>query len=244
MKKLLILMLTLAAATLMTGCVQMDNKTEIQKDGSGTMDMTLTVSDVMLEVINDEAAEDEMKDLGTLFDMDKGELEKKLKDHDVKIQKLDKGTFNGKEGMHIIVEFKDLEGLSYAMSTLTGEGEGGMAIYDVGDGNYALRPYDYDFPMPEGEEDAEDADDALNEIDPEAAQKQMAMMGKLMSAMGEISVSLAITVPGEIVESNAPKTVDRTSIWTIDSSNMMTAGNNMEPDIVFSADGLKIKDLK
>ncbi|PID80809.1 hypothetical protein CSB20_05615 [bacterium DOLZORAL124_64_63] len=248
MKKLLILMLTLAAGALLTGCVQMNNQTEIKKDGSGTMDMTITFSDVMLEVMQDETAGDEIKDLGQLFEMDKGELKKKLKGKGVKIKTLKKGTFNGKQGMKINLEFKNLEGLSYAMNSLMGEGggEGGLAIFDEGNGNYALRPFDYNFPAPEAEEEASADDDEApaDEMDPEAMQKQMELMGKLMGAMGEISISMSVTVPGDIVESNAPKVEGRTSTWTINAGNMMTAGNDMEPNIVFSAKGLKIKDLK
>jgi len=56
-----------------------------------------------------------------------------------------------------------------------------------------------------------------------------------------MDVRLEITVPGDIVSSNAPQTEGRTSIWSINSSNMMTAGQNTEPEIVFSGKGLKIK---
>ena len=73
-------------------------------------------------------------------------------------------------------------------------------------------------------------------------QKQMQVMGTLMGAMAELDVSLKITVPGDIIESNAPVQEGRTSIWAINSSNMMTAGQDMEPVITFSGKGLKIKN--
>ena len=51
------------------------------------------------------------------------------------------------------------------------------------------------------------------EADPEQMQKQMELMGKLMASISELDVSMKITVPGEIVESNAPTVEGNTSIW-------------------------------
>ncbi len=62
--------------------------------------------------------------------------------------------------------------------------------------------------------------------------------------MGELDISMKMTVPGDIIESNAPTVEGRTSIWNIDSSNMMSGNTDMEPNIVFSGKGLKIKAVK
>lgn len=246
MKRLLTLVLALAAATLLSGCVQMHMEAEIEKDGSGTLDMTVTLSDVLVEVMNEDTGVDDMDELSGMMDMEKSELEKKIKGHGVKLKTFEKGEFNGKQGMHIVVDFQDLEGMSYAMTAITNENEGGLAVYDLGNGNYALRQFDYGWPeeADEMEAEAEEEPESMEDMDPEQMQKQMALMGRLMGAMGELEVAMRITVPGDIIETNAPTSEGRTSIWKIDSSNMMTAGTDMEPDIVFSAKGLKIKELK
>ena len=69
-------------------------------------------------------------------------------------------------------------------------------------------------------------------------------MGKLMGAMSELDISMKITVPGDIINSNAPLVEGRTSIWTINQSNMMSSNQDMEPVITFSAKGLKLKALE
>ncbi|MFT5784555.1 MAG: hypothetical protein ACI9JE_001882, partial [Candidatus Krumholzibacteriia bacterium] len=152
------------------------------------------------------------------------------------------------------LDFDDLEGLSYVVGRLMKEDGGsqdGLGIFDAGDGNFVLRPTTYDFPVEAVDTpdvpDVDTADDQA-EADPaleaEKMQKQMVIMGKLMGALAELDVSFKITVPGDIVSSNAPETDGRTSIWAVNSSNMMTMDQNMDPEIVFSGKGLDIKPIK
>ena len=73
----------------------------------------------------------------------------------------------------------------------------------------------------------------------------MEIYGKLMGAVAELDVRMTITVPGEIIESNAPTVEGNTSIWAINASNMMEQQDqDMEPVITFSSKGLKIKPIK
>ncbi len=249
MKILLKIFVLAALAAMMTGCVQMHMDTEIKKDGSGTMDMTLSLSKVLTDAIEEMGTEDMDDDIGNItaiMDLDKKDLEKTVKSHDVKVKKFKKSVVDGRETLHVTFQFKSLEGLSYAMSEVMGESEGGMAIIDIGNGQYALRPYEYHWPAKAEEKEEEVAEEEMNmdDMDPAKMQKQMELMGKLMGAMGELDVSMKITVPGEIIKSNAPDVEGRTSTWSINSSNMMTAGGSMEPDIIFSSKGLKLKAVK
>ena len=52
---------------------------------------------------------------------------------------------------------------------------------------------------------------------------------------------MKITVPGDVIESNAPQVDGRTSVWKIDPTNMMEQQGELEPVITFSGKGLKIK---
>ncbi len=246
LKTLLKISLLVALATMMTGCLQMHMDTELKKDGSGTMEMTMSLSQVVSDVLAEGAGDDDLEDIGKIMQMSEKELKEKVKGHDIKIKKFSTDKIDGKESIHVVMEFKDLEGMSYAMSQIqgSGESEGGMAIMDLGNGQYALRPYSYNWPVTEEAEEEVIEEESMDDMDPEKMQKQMEMMGKLMGAMGELEFSMKITVPGDIITSNAPVVEGRTSIWTINSSNMMTAGGDMEPDIVFSSKGLKMKAIK
>ena len=249
MKRIITMLLMVALASLMTGCVQMHMDTDISKDGSGTMDLTMSLSAVVTEAINEmgtDAMDDEMEDIGKLMDMEEKEIKKSLKGLDVDLDKFSQGVVEGRETVSIKLKFKDLENLSLALREIMGGEEQGLAILDAGDGNLVLRPHEYSWPPlaeEEGEDAEEEADDMAN-MDPEKMQQQMALMGKLMGAMGELDINLSMTVPGDIVESNAPTVEGRKSTWSINSGNMMSADSNMEPNIVFSGKGLKIKPVK
>jgi hypothetical protein len=258
MKIFAMLAIVALAATALTGCVQMHSDTVIQKDGSGTATMKLSISPGMAEAMK------EMEDLGMNEgqDMDvpefdkitKSELEKAAKGHGVKITKFEKDTADGNMMVDIALAFEDLEGLSYVMGQIMGDDPGdGMGIFETADGNYVLKQAMYDFP-PEPEEDVEEIvieSEGTEEggsstlTDEEKAQKQMALMGKMMGAMAEMDIKFTITVPGEIIESNAPVVEGNTSIWAINAGNMMSQqDNDMEPVITFSSKGLKIKPIK
>lgn len=250
LKKLMMTFLVVAAAVLMSGCVQMHMVSNIEKDGSGTMDLTMSLSKVVTDAIAEmgtDGMDDDLGKIDSMMDMTKKDLEEAIKGHDVKIKEFNSGMVDGRQTTHVVFGFKDLEGMSYAMKELMGKGEGGLAIVDLGDGQYALRAHDYNWPEEAVTDEAADEPEASatpDEMDPEKMQKQMALMGKLMGAMGELEVTMQITVPGDIIKSNAPTVEGRTSSWKIDSSNMMGGNTDMEPDIIFSSKGLKLKPIK
>ncbi|MCP4570772.1 MAG: hypothetical protein GY838_00310 [bacterium] len=250
MKKLVLAMATLLALTSLTGCLRMHNEVVLEKDGSGSMTfemgITQTVADALQEMQALDPTNQDME-MPSLDEMNKDDIQKAVKPYDVKLTKFDRSTVDGRENIAMAFDFKDLKGMSAAMSAVMGgAGDGdGLGIYDAGDGNFVLKQATYDFsdmPMPEKKE-AETEPAAPTAQTPEVMQKQMELMGKLMGSLSELDVRMAITVPGDIVESNAPEQDGRTSIWIINGENMMTQGQNMEPVITFSGKGLKIKSL-
>ena len=155
---------------------------------------------------------------------------------------------DGRETLDIAYEFADLRGLSAMMqATMPGdEDEGrdnGLGIFAAGDGDLVLRPASYDLPAwDEAEkEPAPEGETTPAATDPAAMQKQMEVLGKLMGAMSELDIRMAITVPGDIISTNAPQQEGRTSIWAINAQNAMSAPETIEPRIVFSGKGLKIE---
>ena len=261
MKKLAMLatisLIALASLSL-TGCIQAHSDTVIEKDGSGTATLTMSMSPAMTEVLQDmeelDMTQGQEVDVPKFDDIDKDDLVKAAKGHGVKVTKFEKGLVDGRDKLDIALDFEDLKSLSYVMGSLMGGNPGdGMGIYETADGNFVLKQTTYEFP-PEPAEEVEDSESAPKTegdtkkptlTDEEKAAKQMEIYGKLMGSMAELDVRLAITVPGEIIESNAPTVEGNTSIWAINSSNMMNQQDqDMEPVITFSSKGLKIKPIK
>lgn len=255
MKKFMSLSVVLLALLACAGCITMHSNTVIEKDGSGTAEMefgmSVSVAEALLEMQEmDQSGQSEME-LPAFDDIEKGEIEKAIKPFDVKLTNFEKNTVDGRQVVKMAFEFKDLRGLSAAMTVaMGGSGENtgeGMGIFDAGDGNLILKQAQYDFSdleMPSGKAEEEAAEEAAPaQPNPEDMQKQMELMGKLMGAISEMDVRIAITVPGDIVESNAPEQDGRTSIWTINAENMMTQGGDLDPVITFAGKGLKITPL-
>ena len=256
MKKFAMLAIVALTAWGLTGCVQVNSDTVIEKDGSGTATLAMSLSPGMADAIK------EMEELGMNEDQDmeipmfdeinQADLEKAAQGKGVKVKKFEKGETEGRQNFHLVLEFEDLKGLSYVMGSVMGDDPGdGMGIFETADGNFILKETHYDFPAEPAKETAETKPETTQEggtstlTDEEKAQKQMALMGKMMASMGELDIKFTITVPGEVIESNAPVVEGNTSTWAINASNMMDQDqSNTDPVITFSSKGLKIKPLK
>ncbi|MEZ4386268.1 MAG: hypothetical protein R3D98_01570 [Candidatus Krumholzibacteriia bacterium] len=242
-----ILTASLLVIGLLAGCVQFHSETTIDKNGGGTAVITMSMSKAVSDAVKQMQSMDPQGSPGgempSFEDIDRAELEKRVKEFGVKVTKFEKGEVDGRETMSIAYEFKDMKGLSAAMGAVMSGGDSdqnGLGIFDAGDGNLVLRSASYDLPDWSADEEA-DAETESPSANPEDMGKQMELMGTLMGALSELDVTMKITVPGDIVSTSAPQHEGRTSIWTINSSNMMTAGQDMEPEIVFSGKGLNIK---
>ena len=246
MKKL-ILAMTIALSVLLTGCMQMDMETVLDKNGGGTYAFTMTMSTEVEGALNELAAMDggmgdEMDDMPDFANFDKSGFEKKLAKYDVKLKKFGNEIKDGNRTVHLALEFKSFEGLQASMAATMG-GEDGVTITKMEDGNYLLEPGDSTISFDEEEEEPEPEEEPSME-DMQAAManagKSMELMGKLMAHSDELSMTMKITLPSDVIEHNAPRIEGRTCIWDINAENMMSA-EGMEPRIVFSGDGVKIK---
>ncbi len=244
MKKMMILLaLTLLAVG---GCVQMKMDTVIDKDGSGTLTMSYAMSPSVAEALAElgEIPGNEAGDAPTMDDFDVKKIREACRNHDCKLKSFE--MKEDKTGVNFEIAFSSLQALSEALAESgTGDsGMGGFALYETGDGNYTIDSYEpQSAPAEVATEEETDSGDAMADMDPEAMQKSMAVMGKLMGSMSELDIRMTITVPGEFVSQNAHRVEGKTAIWEINSSNMMDPSAQQEPKIVFSGKGLKIKAL-
>jgi hypothetical protein len=251
MKKLILGLVAIAAAASLTGCIQVNTSTDIKADGSGTASLAFGLSQSVAEAVKEMQALDPNStgdmEIPDFADIERTNIDKVAKQYNVKVTAFEKNDTDGRLSMRMAFAFEDLRGLSAVMAAAMGEEpESGLGIYATADGDYVLKAATYEFPdypeldKPEAESEEQEAS-TPGEMTPEQMQKQMELMGKLMGAMAEMDIQMRITVPGDIITTNAPAQEGRTSVWVVNSSNMMTAGADMEPEITFSGKGLKIK---
>ena len=230
-----------AAALAVGGCMQVENNAVIEKDGSGTLTLQISMSQEVAQALQDlkelggDAAKD-VEDMPDITTLSKQDLEKDLAGKGCKVTEFaNEVSQDGKRTIRMSVAFKDLDGLSAAMASMAGNEA--LRIYRRPDGNYLLV-------AESSPEDSEEESEAEEETpDPAASMENMAktmeIMGKLMAHAGEMSVKTSITLPGDIVESNATRTEGRTAYWQMDASTMMS-DQDMSPRVVFSGKGVKI----
>jgi len=241
MKKLGLSAIVVLVAAL-AGCVQIKMATDIAKDGSGTYTMTYSVSQEVeqtlaeLNALGGEMAA-EMDEAPDFADFDRDEFAAKIGKHGVKLVSYANDIVDGRRNVELKLSYPDLESFSEAVDGSFGGGGGGMKITKQGD-DYLLSSYQT--PKDEADEEVkEDAQEDMNAAMQNAA-KSMELMGRLMAHLSEMSMAVAITLPGDIVESNAHRVEGRTCIWEINANNMMQA-EGMEPRVVFSGKGLSLK---
>lgn len=239
MKKLVLLGIVVLVAAL-TGCIQVKMASDIAKDGGGTYTMTYSVSQEVEQTLAEMSAlggemAAEMDDAPDFTDFDRDEFAAKIGKHGVKLVSYANEVTNGRRNVELKLSYPDLVSFSEAIGG--SYGGSGMKITKHGD-DYLLSSYQVQ--KAEAEEAAkEDAQEDMNAAMQNAA-KSMELMGRLMAHISEMSMAVAITLPGDVIESNAHRVEGRTCFWEINANNMMQA-EGMEPRVVFSGKGLSIK---
>ncbi|MBK7769569.1 MAG: hypothetical protein IPI48_03270 [bacterium] len=228
-----------AVLVMLAGCVKLRSTIVIDADGSGTCTLNYGMSKDVADAIAVMGESDEDGEKApTLDDFDRARMEKLAKANGVTIKSYERTNVDGRDDLAIVMKFKDVTGLSRVMQS--GENQV-MAIRRTEDGNYMLTMItDPNPPAPEPVEAVEADEDAPAAAGEDPA-KAMEAMGKLMASISELDVRMEITVPGNVLSSNAPAVEGRTSIWTINAANMMESqGGDMSPMIAFDKGGVAI----
>lgn len=226
----------LAALLGSAGCVQLRADVDLDAKGGGTARIVLSADPAVL------AARAELDRLGgealgpalPAFDeITRPYLQKRAAGQGVAVVTFTKGTADGRSTLDCLLRFTDLKGVSRMLNDLSAAMGGGGLGYSRGDGgNLVLRSKQYDFPA--------SARKPAPAATGESARRQAELATTLIGAIGELDVALNVTVPGDVVRSNAPKVAGRTSTWTINAGNLMSQ-QGVDPEIVFSGAGLTIK---
>lgn len=253
MRPLLFLMLA-PALILCAGCLKMHMDTVMEKDGSGTCTISTGTSREVFEALSKMEAASGGKGFDAFpmlpREMSRSHMEAVCRQAGVEL--LDHRIQEDADhvGWTMTVRFDDIGRLSAfqnAMSGSAGDAEiERLGILEAGDGDYVLTVVTVPGMSPDpGDDDDDDDldDDMLDDLyDMGGIQHAMESVGTLMSRIGELDVRLSITVPGDVIHSNAMEVEGRTSIWTLNAANMMhfeTA--DIQPEIRFSGKGLDLK---
>ena len=230
----------IAIALLSNGCMKVHIDTVIVADGSGTaavsFGMNRQVADAVARLGDlDDGGGDE-QDLAALTDLDRDELAAACAEAGVRV--VSHAFTDDITGVTFELElsFDRVADLSHALSTLSSDavarpGEELRIIHTEAD-EYLLANAAI-----EGAEIPEPAADANRPSSPEFLMNFMV----LLDHVDELDIRRTITVPGEVISSNAREVEGRTSIWVINAANMLEEDDSgLDPHIVFAAEGVEI----
>lgn len=201
-------LVVLFTCLILAGCIEIETKVNINKDGSGTLEETVLMSTEMIQMLNE---------FMTGFTDDTTQVEKfKLyKEDDLKKRELDLGEgvtllsgseikTDTKEGYKVTYSFSDLNKLRIDQSPDSRIPDDGSGL-DVKEKNYVTFSFkkgntsEIKINLPDVKKDEEDETESDAEID-SVNDGDISQMKFLLK---DLSFSLVVNVNGEIVETNA-----------------------------------------
>jgi hypothetical protein len=222
------------------GCVQVEQVLTLNADGSGSLAVTYAMlkEDIArMEEMSRQALGEggpleaaDADDPAAMFDFNEDDIREDFKayeQHGVTLQSVKTEEEAGWKRVHLVVDFKSLEGLTKTefISDRT------VTLAKEADGTYVFRQTASQ-PAPE-----------MPEGGPEAAavEEAMAQMMKGFRAVMEVRT------PGNIVDTNAGEVDDRSARWEFDLSKdpkALKKAQQLDLNVRFEGDGLVLPELK
>lgn len=247
--------LVAAAGLTTTGCIQSDDATVLQKDGSGTAQISMTVDLSKFEQIAEmfkgfggagepgmegEKPEEPKKDEGFASEMSEEKVREKLKEHPgIELVKYTNEKKDGKQVIQMELKFKDVA--DYAKAEFFGNKS--VELVKNEDGSFTLK---FDPMAGQGDKMGGGDDAGMGEADPMGGDPSM-MLGMMEPFLGTLEVKSKITLPGTITETNGTKDGESTVSWAFNWKSMMDSMKEKKPAswvVTFKGEGIELKPFK
>lgn len=224
--KLFKLFIVAAVSIGFVGCIKVDQTLNINSDGSGSLSMSYSMQESMIQQMEAMAAMDGEENGDTDFDFDEENVKKELgqlEEHGITVKSVKSEVKDGWRTMNIELEFEDIAQLTktdfYDEET--------FRISKNEAGNYVIQTL------------AEEMDHADEEM-------SAAMMQSMAPMFAGMRIAQHINVPGDIVKSNATKVDGQTASWIYDIDEDPTVIQKMQKmtiELEFDGSGVDIKGL-
>ena len=244
--RLVLTLLSLSLIPFLTGCLEIRMETELKKDGSGKGSLELAIVPGVTEIMNRFADVEDMPDtdLTALANLDRDEVKAMAARADVRIKHFKSRVRDGRRTISMDMEFASLRDYSWVLGNVFDEVGGGYGVFAGEEGQLILREAEYDFSdLQAGEKDVPAENPEPVTPSDETLAKYFEMTEVIKNSFQEVKFVNVITVPGDIIESDATRQKGRTCTWTLDFSDIVSDKDNLKPRIVFSSKGLKIEPL-
>ena len=240
------------------GCIKSDDKTTLAKDGSGSVDVTITVDMSKIKEMKDmfgammpqtpppaatpgmegepamgEPAAPKEDDFSTQFSRE--EVEKDLKKYEgLELKDYANETKDGKQVVHMVIAFKSWENLCKSGAT----GNKAITLTKAEDGSYTIV-----FDAMGGQGPGADAGAGADA----GGMDMSAMLPMFEPFLSGLEFKSAITLPGTIVETNGTKSEDGATVsWAMGWKEIAAAMKEKKKDgtlmkVTFKGEGIDLK---
>ncbi len=251
------------AAFASVGCIKTDDKTTLAKDGSGTVDVTITIDMSKMKEMKDmfsammpqtppaaepamegepamgEPAAPKKEDDGFSSQFSREEVEKDLKKYEgLELKDYKTETTDGKQVVHMVIAFKSWESLCKSGAT----GNKAITLTKGEDGNYTIV-----FDAMGGQGPGAGGAGGADAGGADAGAMMEGMLPMLEGFMGGLEFKSAITVPGAIIETNGTKSEDGATVsWSMAWKDITASIKEKKKDgtlmkVTFKGEGIDLK---
>lgn len=248
-RSLLLIIALTAALIAAPGCMKIHIDTVITADGSGTaaieLAMNREVADAVARLGELDSHGDRAggQDLPAIGELGGERLAAACRAAGVTLASHDFADDEAGVRLDVTLAFLRISDLSHALSALGSDAvaRGGeeLRIIRTEGGDYLLANMataGADAGSPQS--DPASAADLNRPADPEF----LVNFKVLLDHVDELDIRRTITVPGEVISSNAREVEGRTSIWVVNAANMLEEQDTgLDPRITFASEGLSIE---
>lgn len=231
-----LLVAALALATLLAGCIRVEQVLTLNPDGSGVIDLTYGMSEESVRGFQ-EMSQDMLAGSNGLsgaampFDFSDEDVRNDFKDYEadgVVLQSVDTSVRDGWKYRRLVIRFRDLEGLARSgfladrRFSLTRDEQGNYVLVQASGGN----------------------GDMAGQLSALGGPEMQEVLNTVMKGFRAV---IQIRTPGRILETNAPEKGDRAASWSFDLEKDPQALDKAQAAsmrIVFEGKGLKIPEFR
>jgi len=228
------------------GCMKIHIDTVVEADGGGTATIELAMSREVADAVTrigelEEGQRGGGRNPAAVGDLGRDRLAAACRDAGVQLLRHELRDDASGVRLTVTLGFSEVSDLSHALGALGSDavarqGEE-LRITRTEEGHYLLANTPRPGALADSAAASEPSVSASEPPDGEALQP----FSVLLEHVGELDIRRTITVPGEVISSNAREVEGRTSIWEINAANMLEEQDTgLDPRIVFRGDELTI----
>lgn len=241
-RPILQLMMITSLLFLLAGCIEVRMETDLNGDGSGHGEIEIAICPAVTAKLAETAHLTDMPrtEVGDIAELDDARLQVLAAPAGVTVSGFESRVIEGRRTVSFAMEFGSLEGYSWVLGNVFDEVGDGLGVFAGQDGNLVFKEAQYDMSdlvgkVPALPERTDPGDEAMDMF--------MELRGVINAHVADARVVNVITVPGDVIDTDATAMEERTCTWELDFAAIRADKDALKPMIEFDGAGLSMKPM-